>query len=68
MRKIKKRKGKKSRGERKRNGKHGPAYYFNCVTDIKTFVSRIKKASNLDRQAKRIEAFRILADKKMAKV
>ena len=68
MRKTRKRKGKKSRGNRKRKGKHGPAYYFNCVNDIKTFVSRIKKASNLDRQAKRIEAFRIIANKKMAKV
>ena len=67
-RKTKKRKGKKSRAGWKRNGKHGPAYYFNCVIDLKTFLSRIKKASNLERQAKRIEAFRILADKKMAKV
>ena len=67
------RKGEKAKAKKKRKnntnkGRHGPAYYFNCVTHIKTFVSRMKKASNLIRQAKRIKAFREVINNKLAKV
>ena len=56
-------------GKRKKmKGRHGPAYYFSCFDAIKKFVSRMKKASNLVRQAKRIESFRKITQNKLAKV
>ena len=71
--KTKDRKGEKAKARKKRKnsknrGRHGPAYYFNCVNNIKSSVSRMKKASNLIRQAKRIEAFRQVIINKLAKV
>ena len=64
--KSKKKKGKKTKATRKE--RHGPAYYFTCFNAIKEFVSRMKKASNLIRQAKRIESFRKITNNKLAKV
>ena len=40
----------------------------NCVEVNLKFVSRIKKAANLERQAKRIEAFKKIVEKKTSKV
>ena len=65
---MKNKKKAKNSPRRKPKGRHGPAYYFNCVNAIKTFFSRIKKASNLERQAKRIKDFLKIIDKKLAKV
>ena len=74
-RKTKVIKGKKSQDKArekrkyKRNkGRHGDAYYFNCFNAATKFVSRLKKASNLLRQAKRIIQFRQITNNKLAKV
>ena len=64
--KSKKKKGKKTKATNKE--RHGPAYYFTCFNAIKEFVSRMKKASNLVKQAKRIESFRKITNNKLAKV
>ena len=71
--KKKKTKEKKTKALKKRKkgtskGRHGPAYYFICFNAIKKFVSRMKKASNLIRQAKRIETFLQVINNKLAKV
>ena len=64
--KSKRKKGKKTKATSKE--RHGPAYYFTCFNAIKEFVSRMKKASNLVKQAKRIESFRKITNNKLAKV
>ena len=64
--KAKKKKGKKTKARSEE--RHGPAYYFICFNAIKEFASRIKKASNLVKQAKRIESFRKITNNKLAKV
>ena len=68
-------KGKKSQGKAlekkkyKRNKeRHGDAYYFNCFNAAKRYASKLKKASNLMRQAKRIIQFRQITNNKLAKV
>ena len=64
--KAKKKKGKKTKVTSKE--RHGPAYYFICFNAIKEFASKMKKASNLIKQAKRIESFRKITNNKLAKV
>ena len=73
IRKKKKIKGEKQKARKKRKNnrnkeRHGPAYYFVCFDSMKMFVSRMKKASNLIRQAKRIETFEQITNNKFAKV
>ena len=65
--KMKREKPKKSKKVRSK-GRHGNAYYFVCFDAIKRFVSRMKKASNLIRQARRIETFKKVIKNKLAKV
>ena len=71
--KTKEKKGKKTKAWKKgKKGtskeRHGPAYYFVCFKAMKKFVSKMKKASNSIRQAKRIESFRQIIKNKLAKV
>ena len=42
--------------------------FSNCVDAMKSFASRIKRAGNLNRQAKRIESFKNTSDNKLLKV
>ena len=59
--KTKERKGKKTKASSKESD-------FTCFNAMKMFVSKIKKASNLVRQAKRIESFLKITNNKLAKV
>ena len=42
--------------------------FSSCVDVMKKFASRIRKAANLERQAKRIESFKKINEKKVLKV
>ena len=59
----------KSRNGGKKIAKQDESFNFSsCVDVMKIFASRIKKAANIERQAKRIEAFKKIIDKKKTKV
>ena len=69
---------KKKSGTKKRKSKLGKTEVFRtsnrninyteCVMQMKEFASRIKKAGNLERQAKRIKNFQKINDDKKGKV
>ena len=62
------RKKKKDKKRENRKERDDPTYYSTCFDASKMFVSKMKKASNLIRQAKRIGSFRNITKNKLAKV
>ena len=64
-----KKQNKKNRNGKMTNEKQDESVNFSsCVDVMKSFASRIKKAGNIDRRAKRIEAFKKINDQKKMKV
>ena len=59
---------KKDKKRENRKERDDPTYYSTCFDASKMFVSKMKKASNLIRQAKRIGSFRQITKNKLAKV
>ena len=68
MRERERTKGRKKSMKVSEKEKHGPAYYFSCFNATLLFVSKMKKASNLMRQANRIGQFQNIINNKLAKV
>ena len=68
MRERERTKGRKKSMKVTKKGKHGDAFYFTCFNATKWFVSKMNKASNLMRQAKRIGQFQNIINNKLAKV
>ena len=63
-----KKKGKKQKNKKVKHARQETINFSSCVDIMKNFTSRIKKASNVERQAKRIETFKNITEKKILKV
>ena len=67
-RRGKAKKGKKTKSQKFNRNQRQLVNYTECAMQMKEFASRIKKAGNLERQAKRITDFKKINDNKKGKV
>ena len=63
-----KKKEKKQKNKKVKYSRQETINFSSCVDIMKNFTSRIKKAFNVERQAKRIETFKTITEKKILKV